>query len=164
MQPDGGPKTDRTVVRLDLAQPVAAGASTTLDIGFFDQLPRVSARTGYYGTFHLIGQWFPKIAVLELPGERGATAPRWNAHEMHLHSEFYADYGSYDVRLTVPKGYTVGATGEETAERLAEQLRASGCDTLNVRVHLKGLSVEQVNEQIDVQTTSFLPHLRKVWS
>ena len=114
VQPDGGPKTDRTVVRLDLPQPVAPGASTTLDIGFFDQLPRVVARTGYYGSFHLVGQWFPKIGVLELPGERGATAPRWNAHEMHAHSEFYADYGSYDVRITVPKGYTVGATGEET--------------------------------------------------
>jgi hypothetical protein len=114
VQPDNGPKTDRSVVRVDLPQAVAPGASTTLDIGFFDQLPRVSARTGYFGSFHLVGQWFPKIGVLELPGERGATAPRWNAHEFHLHSEFYADYGEYDVRLTVPKGYTVGATGEET--------------------------------------------------
>jgi aminopeptidase N len=33
-------------------------------------------------------------------------------HEFHLKSEFYADFGLYDVRLTVPKGYTVGATGE----------------------------------------------------
>ena len=112
VQPDNGPKTDRSVVRIDLPQPVAAGASTTLDIAFFDQLPRVVARTGYYGSFHLVGQWFPKIGVLELPGERGATAPRWNAHEFHLHSEFYADYGSYDVRITVPKDYIVGATGQ----------------------------------------------------
>src|SRR5690606_34132673 len=44
VQPDGGPETDRTVVRLDLPQPVAPGASTTLDIAFFDQLPRVIAR------------------------------------------------------------------------------------------------------------------------
>ncbi|MDI1253930.1 M1 family metallopeptidase [Thermomonas sp.] len=116
VQPDGGPSTDRSVVRIDLPQPVAPGATTALDIDFFDQLPRVVARTGYYGSFHLIGQWFPKIAVLELPGERGATAPRWNAHEFHLHSEFYADYGNYDVRLTVPKGYTVGATGELTGK------------------------------------------------
>ena len=100
-------------MRLDLPTPVPAGASTTLDIDFHDQLPRVVARTGYFGSFHLVGQWFPKIAVLELPGERGATSERWNAHEMHMHSEFYADYGSYDVSLTVPKGYTVGATGEE---------------------------------------------------
>src|SRR5690606_13888649 len=112
VQPDGGPKTDRSVVRIDLPQPVAPGASTTLDIDFFDQLPRVVARTGYYGSFHLVAQWFPKIGVLELPGERGATAPRWNAHEFHLHSEFYADFGSYDVRITVPRGYTVGSTGK----------------------------------------------------
>lgn len=114
VQPDGGPATDHTVVRLDLPQPVAPGASTTLDIDFFNQLPRVTARTGYFGTFHLVAQWFPKIGVLEVPGERGATAPRWNVHEFHMHSEFYADFGEYDVRITVPKGYTVGATGEET--------------------------------------------------
>lgn len=112
VQPDNGPATDRTVVRVDLPQAVAPGAETTLDIRFFDQLPRVIARTGYFGSFHLVGQWFPKIAVLELPGERGATAPRWNAHEFHLNSEFYADFGNYDVKLTVPKEYTVGATGE----------------------------------------------------
>lgn len=116
VQPDNGPSTDHTVVRMDLPQAVAPGQSTVLDIDFFSQLPRVVARTGYFGSFHLVGQWFPKMAVLELPGERGATAPRWNAHEMHLHSEFYADFGSYDVRLTVPKGYTVGATGEELGE------------------------------------------------
>jgi hypothetical protein len=111
VQPDGGPATDRTVVRLDLPQGVAPGAATTLDIGFFGQLPRVTARTGHFGTFHLVAQWFPKIGVLELPGERGATAVRWNVHEYHTDSEYYADFGHYDVKLTVPRGYTVGATG-----------------------------------------------------
>jgi hypothetical protein len=112
VHPDNGPALDHTVVRFDLPAAVAPGASTTFDIDFHTQLPRVMARTGYFGTFHLVGQWYPKIAVLELPGERGATAPRWNAHEMHLNSEFYADFGSFDVRLTAPKEYTVGATGE----------------------------------------------------
>lgn len=112
VQPDGGPKTDRTVVELDLPQAVPAGATLSLDIDFHGQLPRVVERTGWFGDFHLVAQWFPKIAVLELPGERGATAPRWNAHEFHFHSEFYADYGNYDVKLTVPKGYTVGAVGQ----------------------------------------------------
>ena len=112
VHPDGGPSADQTVVRLDLPQAVAAGASTTLDIDFFDQLPRVMARSGYFDSFHLVGQWFPKIAVLELPGERGATTVRWNAHEYHAASEYYADFGNYDVKLTVPKEYTVGATGE----------------------------------------------------
>lgn len=125
VHPDGGPDTDHTVVRLDLPQPVAPGASTTLDIGFLDQLPRVVARTGYFGSFHLVGQWYPKIAVLELPGERGATAPRWNAHEFHLHSEFYADYGNFDVKLTVPKGYTVGATGVQQGAAVEKDGRST---------------------------------------
>ena len=112
VHPDGGPATDHTVVRFDLPAAVAPGASTTLDIDFRTQLPRVVARTGYFDSFHLVGQWFPKIGVLELPGERGATAPRWNAHEFHLESEFYADFGLYDVRITAPKDYTVGAVGE----------------------------------------------------
>jgi len=116
VHPDGGPATDQTVVRMDLPQAVAPGASTTLDISFFDQLPRVVARSGYFGSFHLVAQWFPKIGVLELPGERGATAVRWNAHEYHSQSEFYADFGSYDVKLTVPKDFTVGATGEQQGE------------------------------------------------
>lgn len=112
VHPDNGPETDHTVVRFDLPAPVAAGASTTFDIDFVTQLPRVIARTGYFGSFHLVGQWFPKIGVLELPGERGATSPRWNVHEFHQESEFYADFGNFDVKLTVPAGYTVGATGE----------------------------------------------------
>lgn len=111
VQPDGGPARDHTVLKLDLPAAVAPGATTNLAIDFQTQLPRVVARTGYFGTFHLVAQWFPKIAVLELPGERGATAPRWNAHEFHLDSEFYADFGSYDVTLTVPDKYIVGATG-----------------------------------------------------
>lgn len=116
VHPDGGPETDHTVVRLDLPEAVAPGASTTLEIDFFNQLPRVIARTGYFGSFHLVGQWFPKIAVLELPGERGASAPRWNAHAFHLHSEFYADFALFDVRISVPEGYRVGATGELQGE------------------------------------------------
>jgi len=119
VHPDGGPDTDHTVVRLDLPAAVAPGASTALRIAFRDQLPRVLARTGYFGTFHLVGQWFPKIGVLELPGERGARQVQWNVHEFHMLSEFYADYGSFDVRLTVPKGFTVGATGEEQGEPVA---------------------------------------------
>lgn len=111
VHPDGGPATDRTVVRIDLAQPVPAGGTLALDVDFLDQLPRVVERTGWWGDFNLVGQWFPKIGVLELPGERGASQVRWNVHEFHFNSEFYADFGLYDVHLTVPSDYTVGAVG-----------------------------------------------------
>ena len=112
VQPDGGPITDHSVVRIDLAEPIPAGGTLTLDIGFLSQLPRVVERTGWWGDFNLVGQWFPKIGMLELAGERGATAPRWNVHEFHFNSEFYADFGIYDVNLTVPSDYTVGAVGQ----------------------------------------------------
>lgn len=118
VQPDDGPKSDETVVRVDLAQPVPAGETLTLDIDFLSQLPRVVERTGWWGDFNLVAQWFPKMAVLELPGERGATQVQWNAHEFHFNSEFYADFSSYDVRLTVPSDYTVGAVGEQQGEPL----------------------------------------------
>lgn len=111
VQPDGGPATDRTVARFDLPEPVPPGGELVLDIAFFDQLPRVVARTGWFGSFHLVAQWFPKIAVLELPGERGAQTLRWNAHEFHMNSEFYADFGRFDVTLDVPSDVRVGATG-----------------------------------------------------
>ncbi len=112
VHPDGGPDTDQTVVRIDLAQPVAPGGTLALDIDFLSQLPRVVERTGWWGDFNMIGQWFPKIGVLELPGERGATQARWNVHEFHFSSEFFADFGLYDVHLTVPSDYTVGAVGK----------------------------------------------------
>jgi hypothetical protein len=130
VHPDGGPDTDHTVVRVDLPEAVPAGGATTLDLAFFDQLPRVTARTGWWGSFHLVGQWYPKIGVLELPGERGATRPRWNCHEFHLNSEFYADFGAYDLTIVAPAGVTVAASGErvglpeKTADGVVHRFRA----------------------------------------
>jgi hypothetical protein len=127
VHPDGGPDADHTVARVDLAEAVPPGGAARLEIEFFDQLPRVVARTGWFGNYHFVAQWYPKIGVLELPGERGATEPRWNCHEFHVFSEFYADFGAYDVTITAPKGYVVGAVGEEqgspreTAQGLAHR-------------------------------------------
>ena len=115
VHPDSGPETDHTVARFDLPQAVPPGGTTALSIEFHSQLPRVIARTGWARSYHLAAQFFPKVGVLELPGERGATAPRWNCHELHLFSEFYADFGSYRAAITVPRGFTFGSVGTETA-------------------------------------------------
>ncbi|MGO8994482.1 MAG: M1 family metallopeptidase [Polyangiaceae bacterium] len=121
VHPDGGPETDKTVVRVDLPEAIGPGVTGELDLEFHDQLPRVVARTGYFKQYHLIAQWFPKVGVLELPGERGVTGgPRWNCHEFHLFSEFYADFGNYRAELTAPKGYLVRATGVEQGAPLEE--------------------------------------------
>jgi hypothetical protein len=115
VHPDGGPASDHTVARLDLPAAVPPGGAAVLEVTFHDRLPRVVARTGWFGSFHLVGQWYPKLGVLELPGERGATAARWNCHEFHLDSEFYADFGAYDLEVVVPPGVTVGASGVPVA-------------------------------------------------
>jgi hypothetical protein len=101
------PGTDETVVELPLAQPLAPGATIEVVWKFTAQLPEVFARTGYKGEFHLVGQWFPKIGVRVGP----PGAERWECQPFHSHSEFFADFGTYDVALTVPSTHTVAATG-----------------------------------------------------
>ena len=110
------------MARVRLPQPVAPGATLAFDVEFTAQLPRVFARTGYAGDYHLVGQWFPKLAVYEPAGMRGRRAGGWNCHQFHADSEFFADYGSYRVAITTPSRFIVGATGE----RVREQRNADG--------------------------------------
>jgi hypothetical protein len=58
---------------------------------------------GYAGDFFAVGQWFPKLGVWE----EGA----WTAHPFHANAEFYTDFGSCDVSITLPSEYVTGATG-----------------------------------------------------
>lgn len=102
--PVEGAPDDETDVRVPLAEPLAPGASLTLEVEFEDKLPKVSERTGFEGTFHFAGQWFPKLAKLEKDGS-------WASFPFHHLAEFHADYGSYDVTVDVPEAYTIGAVG-----------------------------------------------------
>ncbi|GAB3896401.1 M1 family metallopeptidase [Larkinella knui] len=117
IQPDDANSDDRTVIQLPLNQPLAPGQSLVLDIAFRARLPKIFARTGYSRDFFLVAQWFPKIGVYEPPGTRYAKTGQWNCHQFHAHSEFYADYGVYDVALTTPKSFRIGATGLLKSER-----------------------------------------------
>ena len=101
---------DETVMTVPLNQPVAAGAQLDVDIDFETQLPEVIARGGYHGTFHLAGQWFPKVGVWEAGG-------KWNCHQYHATSEFFSDFGEYVVEITVPADEKVGASGVLAEER-----------------------------------------------
>lgn len=117
-QPDDTNTDDRTVIRVPLSKPVGPGETITLDITFRAKLPKIFARTGFSRDFFLIGQWFPKIGVYEPAGTRYAKVGQWNCHQFHAHSEFYADYGVYDVNITTPKDYWVSATGLYQSEKL----------------------------------------------
>jgi hypothetical protein len=101
--PDDDNIDDRTVFRLPLQRPVPPGGALEVDIDFVAKLPKVTARAGYAGPFALVAQWFPKLGVYQ----DGA----WNCHQYHLTTEFFADFGVYDVTLTVPRAGVVGASG-----------------------------------------------------
>ncbi len=111
IQPDDLNQDDRTVIRVPLSKPLGPGQSITLDMAFDAKLPKIFARTGFSRDFFLVGQWFPKIGVYEPAGTRYARQGQWNCHQFHAHSEFYADYGVYDIDITTPKEYWVEATG-----------------------------------------------------
>jgi len=117
IQPDDGNTHDHTVIRVPLHAPVSPRGTITLQLEFDAKLPEVIRRTGYFGEFYLVGQWFPKIGVYEAAGVRGASRGRWNCHQFHAETEFYADFGIYDVTITLPAGYVVGATGIQRSER-----------------------------------------------
>ena len=116
VSPDDGNADDQTVVRVPLPAPVAPGGEITLDITFEAKLPRVFARTGYSNDFYLVAQWFPKLGVYEPAGMRGRETGGWNCHQFHANTEFYADYGRFDVTFSVPSSFVVGATGERVGE------------------------------------------------
>lgn len=105
IQPDDNNPDDRTVLQVRMPEPVPPGAQVQFKIVFHDRLPEALARTGYKDEFFFGGQWFPKVGVWW----QGA----WNCHQFHATTEFFADFGTYDVKLTLPKNYVVGATGEQ---------------------------------------------------
>ncbi len=113
-QPDDGNAADQTVFTLTLPAPVPPHGTLVLDLAWEARVPKLAARTGVAGKYALFGQWFPKLGVLEVPPQRGVRTPRWNCHQFHASSEFYADFGSYDAALTVPRALVVGATGVRT--------------------------------------------------
>ncbi|HMD42969.1 MAG TPA: M1 family metallopeptidase [Candidatus Acidoferrum sp.] len=108
IHPDDDNAEDKTVLEVQLPRPVAPNEKITFKILFHDQFPEVVARSGYKRDFLLAGQWFPKIGVW--------WKNAWNCHQYHATTEFFADFGTFDVKVTVPSHYNVGATGVQVAE------------------------------------------------
>ncbi len=104
--PDDGNQQDHTVAEITLPRPLAPNDSVTFHFTFHDRFPLSVARNGYKRDFIMGGQWFPKVGVFW----HGA----WNCHQYHATTEFFSDFGTYDVRLTVPRNYVIGASGIPT--------------------------------------------------
>jgi hypothetical protein len=96
-----------TVMRVDLAEPIPPGTSTTFRMRWRAQVPLQTRRSGRDSRGDRIDftmtQWYPKLAEYD---ERG-----WHA-DPYVNREFYAPYGTFAVDITLPAEYTIGATGE----------------------------------------------------
>ncbi len=132
IHPDDDNEEDMTVISIALPAPVGPGETITLDVDFTSRMPEIFARTGWErkandSLFFMVAQWFPKLGVYEIPGQRylPADAPsgKWSTHQFHSNSEFYADFGTYEVTITTPEAYEVGASGVLVDEIIANGKR-----------------------------------------
>ena len=81
------------------------GATIKITTPFRVKIPSSSiSRLGHTGQAYGISQWYPKPAVYDKFG--------WHAMPYLNIGEFYSEYGSFDVNITLPKNYVVGATGD----------------------------------------------------
>jgi len=112
ISPDDENPDDQTVFTLNLPEKIAPGDTLRLHFEFETKLPEIVARAGYKRNFFFAGQWFPKIGVYENEGERGRKTAGWNCHQYHANSEFFADFGVYNVDITLPENYIVASGGK----------------------------------------------------
>ena len=102
------------IARLDLPKPLAPGQHISIATPFKVKIPIVFSRMGHTGQAYYLSQWFPKPAVYDQLG--------WHPISYLDQGEFYSEYGSYDVRITLPKNYVVMATGNCMDEKENEWL------------------------------------------
>ncbi|MES2588048.1 MAG: M1 family metallopeptidase [Bacteroidota bacterium] len=97
------------ICKIYLNKALQSGERMTVSTPFKVKLPSGKiSRLGHIGQSYQITQWYPKPAVYDKNG--------WNQMPYLNQGEFYSEYGSYDVSITLPKNYVVGATGDLQTE------------------------------------------------
>ena len=99
-----------TLARVTLATPIAPKSTATLNIDWRTKLPGGPGGSGHRmtqrwaDTLFQPTQWFPRVAKYD--DLRG-----WDGQLYLGPSEFYNNFGRFDVRITVPGGWIVSGTG-----------------------------------------------------
>lgn len=92
------------ICKVFLNKPLIPGESIQITTPFHVKIPEgVTSRLGHIGESYQISQWYPKPAVYDRSG--------WHQMPYLDQGEFYSEYGSFDVSITLPANYVVGATG-----------------------------------------------------
>jgi len=88
-----------------LNKPLKSRETITITTPFVIKIPLgVFSRLGHLDQSYFISQWYPKPAVYDANG--------WNVMPYLNQGEFYSEFGSFDVFITLPKNYVVGSTGD----------------------------------------------------
>jgi len=106
------------IIKLLLETPLLPGDSIRIQTPFFVKLPLYFSRSGYQHQQYMITQWYPKPAVYDSRG--------WHAMPYLDQGEFYSEYGTFDVRITIPSAYVVGASGELLTTAELDQYKLIG--------------------------------------
>jgi hypothetical protein len=91
--------------------PVLPGGAATIEAAWHFTVPNVDTtkrgeRMGRFGSYlYQVAQWYPQIAMYD--DMRG-----WDLDQYLGYAEFNNQFGSFDVRITAPGGWLVGATGD----------------------------------------------------
>ncbi len=109
VSPDDQNRHDRTVAVITLPDEVGPGETVQIEMDWRAKVPRTFARTGFRGDYFFIAHWFPKLGVFE--------GDRWNCHQYHSATEYFSDYGVYDVSITLPAEFVVGSSGRRIEHR-----------------------------------------------
>jgi hypothetical protein len=90
---------------LYLNKPLKPKQKIVIETPFFVKIPSAQfSRLGHVGQSYQITQWFPKPAVFDGNG--------WHPLYYLDQGEFYSEFGSYDVKITLPENYVIMATGD----------------------------------------------------
>lgn len=93
------------IAKIHLQTSLKPGNSIVISTPFRVKVPKgIYSRLGHIGESYQISQWYPKPAVYDKDG--------WHEMPYLSQGEFYSEYGSFDVSITVPKNYVIGATGD----------------------------------------------------
>jgi peptidase M1-like protein len=129
---------DLTAARIALQNTIAAKGTATLEIEWNFKVPNVLGGRGIRmgrlaDSLYQVAQWYPRVAVYD--DLRG-----WDSEPYLGPSEFYNNFGRWDVSLDVPAGWLVGATGvlqngeqvlsSTTRERLSHVLESDSVRTI----------------------------------
>ncbi len=91
------------IIKLLLPDKLPPGGHITIATPFMVKIPTYFSRLGHDGLSYMITQWYPKPAVYDRKG--------WHEFPYLDQGEFYSEFGSYDVHITLRAPFTVGATG-----------------------------------------------------